>query len=279
MILIHELKNDEFQLVRHLFADIEKYNLSVRSVFEKNYRGRIFVDSKEKPSSGFMYLGRRTFNFVGSSENTRFIKSLMKVLKKDIFPNNREKGSKKFMIFFDDCWEKEITSLFEDLSIEERMFYNLKREDKKKLEYTLSPEFMFERVDSDFIEKKTYIYPDEIPVERWITYLWGTHENFFSKAFAFAIVYDEKLVVSTSFCNYLAEDMSRCEIGIITKSDYHRKGLGKNLITHVLEYCWQQEIDEVEWHTAVENIASRKLAESVGFKFSREYKIYYSDWL
>ena len=265
MILIYELKNDKFNKAQPLFLGLQEYNLSVLSALEKGYRGRIFVDDEQNPKTGFLYLGRRTFNFAGSPKNKKFNNSLIKILEEDIFPNNREKGSKKFMIFADHGWDKEINRLFDNLSIEKRKFYTLNQKDKKDLKYTLSSGFAFERVNREFIEKKNYTYPDEIPVENWITYLWGTHENFYKRAFAFAVVHKESLVVSTSFCNYLANDKSRCEIGIITKSDFHRQGLGKNLITHVLEHCWKEGIDKVEWHTAEDNLASIKLAESVGF--------------
>ena len=277
--MIYELDENEFNIAQPLFLRLQEYNLSVLSAIEKGYRGRIFVDDKENPKTGFLYLGRRTFNFAGSPRNKKFNNLLIKILEEDIFPNNREKGSKKFMIFSDPGWDKEVKSLFDNLSIEKRRFYELYQKDKKELEYTLSPDFTFERVDKEFIEERNYTYPDEIPIENWITYLWGTRENFFNRAFAFSIVYKESLVVSTSFCNYLANDKSRCEIGIITKSDFHRQGLGKNLITQVLNLCWQEGINKVEWHTAEDNIASIRLAESVGFKFNRNYKIFYSDCL
>ena len=158
MILIYELKDDEFNNAQPLFLGLQEYNLSVLSAIEKSYRGRIFVDDKENPKTGFLYLGRRTFNFAGSSKNKKFNSSLIKILAEDIFPNNREKGSKKFMIFADPGWDKEINRLFENLSIEKRKFYTLNQKDRKDLEYILSSDFTFERVNKMFIEKKSTIF-------------------------------------------------------------------------------------------------------------------------
>lgn len=276
--MIHELDDTEFNIVRPLFSSLEEYNLSILSVFEGNYRGRIFVNDRKNPSSGFIYLGRRTFNFVGSPNDNSFNQALIQVLEEDIFPNNREKGSKNFMIFYESEWSKVIEHFFDTLLLENRRFYTIDQKERRDWESTLNPDFVIEKIDRDFVENKLYTYPDEIPVERWITFLWGSNENFYDRGFAFSVVYKKKLVVSTSFCNYLSNDKSRCDIGIITKLDFQRKGLGKNLVSHVLEYCWNQGIKKVEWHTAKENIASIKLAESVGFKFIRKYQIFYNEW-
>ncbi|MCG3216405.1 MAG: GNAT family N-acetyltransferase [Candidatus Heimdallarchaeota archaeon] len=275
--MINELKNAEFIVARSLFSGLEEYNLSILSVFEGNYPGRIFVNDKRNPNSGFIYLGRRTFNFVGSPKDASFNKEVIKVLEEDIFPNNREKGSKNFMIFYDPGWDKEIKRSFKDLLIEDRRFYAINRKERRDWKPTLSPDFTIEKIEREFVERKAYTYPDEIPVERWITILWGSHEEFYRRGFAFAVVY-KKSVVSSSFCNYLSNDKRRCDIGIITATDFHRRGLGKNLVSHVLEHCWQLGIERVEWHTSKENIASRKLAESVGFKFNKKYQIYHGKW-
>lgn len=53
--MIPELKDTEFDIVRPLFSNFEKYQLKTLSVFERNKYGRIFVNDKNNPSSGFCF--------------------------------------------------------------------------------------------------------------------------------------------------------------------------------------------------------------------------------
>jgi len=275
--MIYELKNTEFDIARPLFSNFEDYQLILLSVFERNKSGRIFVNDKDNPKSGFSYLGQVFFIFAGSARNTDFSNEVRKILERDIFPNYKGHLS-WFMVFYDPEWTEEIKNLFGDLSIGDGAYYEINRNERKECDSTLSPDFTIERVDKEFIEEKAYTIPEDIRIERWLSGMWESLDKFYERGFAFSIVYKKKLVVSFCHCSYLSNDNNRCEIGIATESNFRRKGLGKNLVFHTLNHCWEEGIERVGWHTDKENIASCKLAESVGFKFNRMYDIYYGSW-
>ncbi len=191
------------------------------SVFERNKLGRIFVDDKTNPSSGFCYIESVFFIFAGSSRNTGFNNELKKTLVDDIYPNYKGTYPVIF-VFYDPEWTEEVNGII-DVSTGEGIYYELNRNERKECDCTLTPDFTIERVDREFIERKLYTIPDEIHIEKWLSNMYESLDKFYQRGFAFAVVYDKKLVVSFCHCSYLSNDKSRCELGIVTKSDFQRR--------------------------------------------------------
>lgn len=276
--MIFELDNTEFDIAKSIFSNLSEYQLMLLSVLERNKPGRIFVDDKINPSSGFVYIKDVFLIFAGSSRNTSFSNELKKILAHDIFPNYKGYLNHS-VIFYDPEWVEEIKRIFDNqVSSGEGIYYKLNRKKRKEWDCNLSQDFTVEQIDREFIERKSYTTPEEIRIKKWLSNMYGSLEKFYERGFAFSIVHKKKLVVSFCHCSYLSDDKSKCELGIITKSDFQRKGLGKNLLFHMLDHCWQEGVERAGWHTTKDNIASIKLAESVGYKFDREYPMYFSGW-
>lgn len=275
--MIHELKESEFDRAFPVFSSLVKYQLGLLAVLEGNKYGRIFVDDKKKPTAAFCYLENIFFMFAGSPDNTRFNNELKKIIVNDIFPNHKTKYN-YFMAFPDGGWGEGLKEIFGDLETGEGVYYELNRNERKEWECTLPPDFTIERVDREFFEGKSYTIPDEIRIERWLKIMYGSLENYYEKGFAYSIVHKKKLVVSFCYCKIRSKDNSRSELGITTKEDFQRKGLGKNLVFHTLDHCWDIGVKTDGWHTTKDNIGSIKLAESVGYKFKRSYPMYLGGW-
>jgi len=57
----------------------------------------------------------------------------------------------------------------------------------------------------------------------------------------------------------------RCEAGMWIRSDLAGQGLGKKVLTSLLEWAWAEwTFERISWHCSVENIGSRKVAEGAG---------------
>lgn len=203
---------------------------------------------------------------------------MKKIILNDVFPNHRTKY-KYFLAFYEPEWSEELKRMFGDLDTDEGIYYELNKNERKEWVSTLSSDFTIERVDKEFLENKSYIIPDDMRyIEQWINNMWGSLKKYDKRGFAYSIVHKKKLVVCFCHCSYLSNDKSRSELGILTNKDFQRRGLGKNLVFHVLDQCWEVGVKTAGWHTEKENIASRKLAESVGYKCNRKYPIYYGGW-
>jgi RimJ/RimL family protein N-acetyltransferase len=275
--MIYELQETEFEIARPIFSDLEQYQLWLQLVFERIKPGRIFVNDKKNPSAGFCRLGSIFFIFAGSTKDTSFNNELKKTIENDIFPSYNL-DYKYFMIFYDPEWFDELHRIFNDLTSGEGVYFTVNRNERKEWDGALPSSFTIERVDKEFIDSKAYTIPQEIRIERWLSGMWGSIENFNKRSFAFAVVHKKQSVVSFCHCSYLSKDKSRAEIGIHTQADFRRKGLGKNLVFHMLNQCWEVGIQTIGWHTTHDNIPSIKLAESVGYKFNRTYPILFGNW-
>ncbi len=276
--MLHELEENEFYQVKKLFSSLAEHQLMLVSVLEGNQYGRIFVDDKENPGSGFVHLGKVFFFFAGSSKNNEFNCDLKEILGNDIFPNYKEDYKYIFM-FYEQEWRDAIKDIFDGkVSTGEEVYHTLSRNERKEWNSTLSQDFSIKRVNREFIENKSNEIPEEIRIEWWLSDNKNSLDEFYNRRFAFAVVYQEKLVVGFCYCSYISNNLSRCDLGITTKSDFQRKGLGKNLLFHTLEHCWELGVNTVEWHTTEDNIASIKLAESAGFKFNRKLPMCFGNW-
>lgn len=275
--LIHELIETEYENAKPVFSNLSDYQAWLLSTLEGNTPGRIFVDDKDNPTAGFCYLGSILFFFAGSSKNTEFNSSLKKILANDIFPNYQAKYS-YFMIFYDSGWDEALKEIFGELTTGEGVYYEIKSNERKEWKSTLSSEFTIEQVDREFIESMAYTIPEDINIKLWLVNEWGSLEKFYERGIAYSIVYKKKLVVSFCHCSGFSNNIRRSEIAICTNVDFQRQGLGKNLVFHMLNHFWETGIKIAGWHTTNDNIASRKLAESIGYKFNRTYPIYFGSW-
>ncbi len=275
--MITELNFDKFHIGRKLFSKLEETDLSITSVFENNYFGRLFVDNPNNPSSAFMELGRRTFLFVGSEKNTSFNESVNKEIYEKIIPQKMSEYVSKFCYFiFDENWLDVIPKIFLDCTKETRKYYVFDKLKIKNWKDLLPESYSIHKTDADFLERKEV--RDSRLTIKWINEIYGSEERFLQRSHGFCLIYQNKELASNNFVNYVNNKRDRIEMGIVTNKHHQRKGLSKLLVSANLEYCLSEGLTKIGWHTNVNNIASQKTAESVGFKHERDYIIYIGQW-
>ncbi len=268
-----ELTPENYRKVRKMFSSIEEIDLSVTSVFENNYQGRILVDNLDNPSSTFLNLGHRTFMFVGEETNIDFNLSIIEEINRNIIPTRMSHFVNKFFfIIFDKNWLETIPRLFPESILETRKHYVF---DKLKIPnwQKLIPESYFvHQIDKDTLQKEAV--KKHMMINKWITDLYGTYDSFLERGLGFFMIYKDEEIVSYNIINYVNDKRDRIELGIITEEKFQGKGLTKLLVSATLEHCVNEGIKKIGWHTNVKNIASQKTAESVGFTHERDYIIY-----
>ena len=271
--MIIRIKPEEFGAIRPLFADFEFYDLGVTSVFEHNFPGRLYVDSKKYPQSSFLYLGQKTFYLVGDPDNQAFNESLKKELYSNIIPKHiNVSKDPNFVLIPEANWHKNLNDIFHVLKDSKRVYYEFTQdhgsnpEGKMPNDYKLI-EFTEKALQIDGIKENEWI-------QSWILNIYKTHENFIARAFGFCIIYKKKTVVCVGLCNYINNASTRCEIGVGTLESHQKKGLAKYLISRMITHCLNQNIRKIGWHTGSDNIASQKTTLAGGFQFKREYPIY-----
>ena len=246
--------------------------MSVVVALEHNYPSKIYVDNLENPTSGFIYLGKRTFGFSGTNENEEFNNRLKDLMNNELLPHlKKELKTGEIIIRYDDGWRDIIPFFFDNL-IENKLgnyiFSELKFDHKQ---HTLPEGYEYASIDSDLLKqnhlKNFYI------VERWVKGCYLSTEDYLARGFGFCIIHGEE-VASTCMCNYISKDRKRCEIGIITSEGHRQKGLAKNLVSKTVSHCLELGIERIDWQSRLSNTGSIRTAEAVGFKLDKLYTGY-----
>ena len=268
-----ELEKNEYHKARSLFSKIEEYDLSITSVFEGNYYGQIFVDNLDNPSSGFIQLGIRTIILAGNENNIEFKRGVKTEVYEKIIPiKMKDYVNKFFYIIHDPIWGTVIPTLFPNSIEDTRKYYTFKEMKHSNWRGKIPEMYSIQKIDEEFLNSEVSMNPKLL--EGWIRDLYGTQEKFLQRGCGYCLVYQDKEIASYNFINYINEDRDRVEMGIATEAQFQRKGLSKLLISATLEHCLKEGIIEIGWHTNVQNIASQKTAESVGFVLNRDYSFF-----
>lgn len=272
-----ELEKTNFHKARSLFSKLEEYDLSITSVFEGNYYGQIFVDDLEDPSSGLIQLGRRTIILAGNENNIEFKRGVKsKVYEKLIPIKMKDYVNKFFFIIHDSNWVTVIPTLFPNSIIDTRKYYTFKEMKHTNWRERLPEMYSIHKIDEEFLKSEVSMNPRLL--EGWIRELYGTQEKFLQRGFGYCLVYQDKEIASYNFINYINEGRDRVEMGIVTETQFQRKGLSKLLVSATLEHCLNEGITKIGWHTNEKNIASQKTAESIGFVLDRDYNLFLGQW-
>ena len=268
-----ELQPDNYHKVRDMFSRIEEIDLSVTSVFENNYPGRILVDNVNNPSTAFLNLGQRTFIFVGVETNKDFNLSIVEEINEIIIPTKMSHFVNKFFyIIFDKNWQTTIPKLFPESILETRKYYVFDILKIHDWQHLLPKSYSVKQFDKATLQNRAV--KEHRMINKWITDIYETHEVFLDRSMGFCMLYNDEEVVSYNIVNYINDNRDRIEMGIITEEKFQRKGLAKLLVSATLEYCTSKGISKIGWHTNVKNVASQKTALSVGFRHKRDYIIY-----
>ncbi|MHA1552608.1 MAG: GNAT family N-acetyltransferase [Candidatus Heimdallarchaeaceae archaeon] len=276
--MIKTVPKSEYDKYRFLFSKIEEYDLSITSLFEGNYFGQVMVDSLDKPSSGFIQLGSRTIVLAGDETTIEFNQSVKTEVYEDIIPTKmKDYVNKFFYIVHDSNWLAVVPIIFPNSVIDSRKYYLFDEMKHTDWLEKLPEMYSIHKIDEEFLNSEVSMNPRLL--EGWIRELYGTQEKFLQRGFGFCLVYQDKEIASYNFINYINEGRDRVEMGIVTETQFQRKGFSKLLVSATLEHCLQEGITKIGWHTNEKNIASQKIAESVGFVLDRDYNIFLGQWV
>jgi RimJ/RimL family protein N-acetyltransferase len=271
--MLYKVPKSDYNNSRFLFSKIEEYDLSITVVFEGNYFGQVMVDNLENPQTGFIQIGNRTIILAGDENNIEFNRSVKAEVYEKIIPTKMKNYVNKFFyIIHDPNWVATIPTIFHNSVINSRKYYTF-----HELAYTdwrerLPEMYSIHRIDEEFLEREES--KNSILLNKWIKDIYQTQVNFLQRSFGYCLVYQDKEIAGYNLINYINEKRDRVEMGVVTETQFQRKGLTKLLASATLEHCLKEGITKIGWHTNEKNIASQKTAESVGFVLNRDYDIF-----
>ncbi len=131
--------------------------------------------------------------------------------------------------------------------------------------------FSMQPIDEKLLGKADLEIPDH--VTGWMETNWGSLADYLRRGFGFGMLHGKEMV-SWSIADCVSGDA--CEIGIHTRKDYRRQGLGTLTAAATVDHCLSNGYKFVGWHCDEYNAPSIGVAEKVGFQLERKYIQYYA---
>ena len=245
--MIYEL--NEPSKAAHIFAGWEDIDVSITACLE-NVMGKIYADDPEHPVSAMAVIG--DFAFCAGEPDVALLRA-----KPD-----------KWMIVVpqNEAW----TALIEDnFPAYKRFRYALKKDtvfDRNRLERfagSLPEGYAFRRIDAELYDLclKDDEFADNVAV-------FGSKEKYLELGRGFAVMKDGKIVSAASSYSRYREGI---DIEISTVKEERHKGLGSAVAAKLILACLDEGLYPA-WDAA--NKMSVRLAEKLGYEYSREYVCY-----
>ncbi|WZY00031.1 GNAT family N-acetyltransferase [Bacillus sp. FSL W7-1360] len=270
--MIYELKKNEFNKCTHL---IDENDPLATAVILGNNPGRIFVDDKDKPSTGLVWFKSDDIGFglIGDGGNQTFQREIGPFIEGYIKSEAKKIGWDWFEIGgTSPQWDQAVKDIFQHKGIEtdEQFVYTLRESGHVALQgYQLPPGYELCKISSSLlnaneIENLSFL-------QGKITGYWGSINQFLEKGFGYCIVHEQK-VVSVCFSDFITDKFS--STAIETLKEYEGRKLAQIVAGAYVQECLRRGLTPY-WDCMKENLRSQAVAEKVGFKRIRTYYVHY----
>lgn len=253
-------------------------------VAERKVSGKIYVDNTKNPTTFYIIHPYGMSLLFGETENTKFNEKFSDYLVNK--ENTRDKT--EWLQVFPDSWRSKIELMLGKNLVKKNSLMDLADDnnDPRFIIENTRVNFIFNREkyaqfreqftqDNNYkivrLDERTYAEESGSVIPR---HFWNDAEQFLRNGIGFSLLCDEKgidVVASTAFSSFIVDEM--LEIGIETQAQFRGKGLALIVSSHLIDYCLKEGFIPV-WSCRLENTASYKLAQKLGF-VSEKYLPYY----
>ncbi|MFV8827904.1 GNAT family N-acetyltransferase [Alkalihalobacterium sp. APHAB7] len=269
--MIYELKSEEFPKCQPLV--IKGKHIEIQAIIAGNNPGRIFVDNRFDPTSGFVWFGNLDgFAFIGNVNNETFTREVDAFFNNEIIGEAKRLGLQWFEGFgHDPSWDSAIEKMFNKRNLEaskqrvylmSRETYQVDREPQIEQTY-LVEKLTAERLASEVYQKSPFL-------QNKLLHFWRSEREFLEKGLGYCIVY-EKEIVSVCFSGFVANQYHGIDIETVP----HHQGnkLARKLAHRFVKDALVQNLVPY-WDCMEVNAPSLSVAESVGFELQYQYTVY-----
>lgn len=281
MILLNEI---DYYKAEEALEKVDINKLFAVVVAKRIISGKIYVDDVSNPSTFYIIHPYGMSLLIGNTENQQFNQALQSYL----LNQKHERQKVEWLQVFPDLWYKKMETLLGANLIKSEQGHAQDNSQAGKVIQNTRVNFVFNQAkylanraqftpdkESKIIRTDEKIFSDEsgsvIP-----KYFWNDAQQFLEMGLGFSLIYNtngSEVAAATAYSSYIVGNMF--EIGIETKVQYHGKGFGAVVSSYLINYCLKNGLEPV-WSCRLENIASYKLAQKLGFepvKYLPYYKL------
>ena len=241
-------------------------NLFARTVVEKHLPGKIYVDDENTPGVFYIVHPYGMSLLFGNPNNDRFNCQFRK------YALNEDKSRDKheWMQVFPDSWDDKLKDMFGNELVKHS---ENSTNETDKVELNGRVNFKFNReAYLLFKQRKTKTDTEIVRTDKEMfnnmkgsvvpMFFWKDAEHFCNHGVGFSLFCNGNLA-STAYSSFIHDNY--LEIGIETVEEYRGKGLAQYACSALIDYCLQNNFEPV-WSCRLENTASYKLAQKLGFE-------------
>ncbi|WP_313893201.1 GNAT family N-acetyltransferase [Psychrobacillus sp.] len=239
--------------------DEEIYPVFAYSILNKYINGQFYLDELEK--SLLIRTDSGIFVVAGDEMN----KDFYQLLKENY--NIRKNANERFTLFSpSQKWDQAINELFgKELKQIYRYSFQFNKGTYSSIKKSEIPkEFTLVEMDEKTITKSIDFN------ESYFNEYWGSVSKFLENGFGYCLLHSETVV---SECTSIFCSPQYAEIDITTQEKYRGMGLGQKVAEIFMERCIEKRINP-KWDCDINNVASIKMAERLGFENPIKYSIY-----
>ncbi|PCD84968.1 GNAT family N-acetyltransferase [Lysinibacillus fusiformis] len=271
--MIVELDKADFSKCRELLN--EQGQLEAKAVVERINPGRIFVDNRDNPSSGLIWLGNNDgFIFFGSEQNEEFNNELNNLIDNIIIPAAKKVQLKWFEgVGNHEKWNPIIASVFEHRHLGSwlQRVYTLQQGDYKGDTVPIvNHEYELCKISATLLDNKDHSIHNIVFLQSKIEAFWSSTDIFLSKGMGYCIIHHNE-IVSTCISGFGAANVHGIDIETIEA--HQRKNLAQTLAHHYVQECLKNNWIAY-WDCMDMNKPSVAIAEKIGFRNRFHYTGY-----
>ena len=272
--MIQALSKDEYWRVLPLLGGSQPnyFDIIARAVVAGNSPGSIWVDDASKPKSSLIRDKHYCFYLVGDPDNEAFNAALRNLVTEQIAPEALATGQGIFKLFYSTLgWESKVESIFNQatLTIRGRTLFTLDHPTLPDWRAKLPAAAVIRPIDRELLTSTNLQGLQSIVSEMLST--WASLDDFLALGFGYCLVYGERIAC---WCTAEYVDGKAIGVGIETVEQHWGKGFATLTAAAFVEHCTAHGI-AAYWDAWTSNVASRVVAEKVGFKKMQEYSIYF----
>lgn len=270
--MVYKIEKEQYDLVKSVL-DESVDNIEVKAVLDGTNPGTVYVDCVESPRTAVIYSqGNEGYYFVGDYGNRDFLKEFNGYIDANISPLLRNSDINGFEFSGEtEQWCSALENTFADrtLKISKQYIYKLCSDSWDGYQKSsLKEGYELREIANKLHEDKSITNMEFLSDEllKW----WDSWDDYDELAFGYCIVHDNK-IVSFCMCDYVYEKVR--PLGIETLKEYRRQGLCQAAVEAYIERCIENGLKPY-WECMQTNVASRSLAEKLGFTRTKVYTLY-----
>lgn len=243
------LEPEQHHIASACFAENYPNRAFIYSILTHKMPGMVFVDKLTRPHFAII-LAKEPFGFVSKYVDFSILSDLGRIL--------TTKANPHFKLVFDPSVLKHDLSILAPMIIQRRS-YSLKRTDFMGLDMPTDPNLAIQMLDAVSFEAchlKERLYD-----------MYQTKSNYLRHALGVGLLSSSGDILSEAHA-IIANNI--CELGVFTQAKHRKQGYSKLVCQFLINACLAQN-QQIQWTCNEDNLASKHLAESLGFKADYSY--------